>query len=286
MSRRISPTVRRRRLSALLRHLRTESGKTLEVAASALEWSRGRLAHMEGNKWSRPDLGNLKQLLDLYEVTDPAQREAVLTLARQSRERGWWAKFKDVFGESSFVGFEAEAAVVWTYQPLVVPGLLQTRDYAQASAQAALTRPSPEAVERAVAARMARQDVLSADFPPTIWAVIDEGVLRRLPVANGVAEQQLQHLIALSERPDNAITVQVLPFSAGLHPGLSGPFVIMDFPEELDAPMVFLETRTDGLFLEEDDDIAEYRHVFDHLQVTARSQSESIELMKDMLANL
>ncbi|MEU3015866.1 helix-turn-helix transcriptional regulator [Nocardiopsis sp. NPDC007018] len=279
MSRRISPTVRRRRLSAVLRQLRREKGATLEAVTADLEWSRGRLAHMEGNKWVRPDLGNIRQLLDYYEVEDTATRQATIDLARQSRERGWWTKFKDVFVPDSLVGFEEEASVVSTWQPVVVPGLLQTEGYAAASIRASLATPSDE-VTRQVEARMARQDILVGDQPPTVWAVIDESALRRMPTEDGVAAGQLRHLIDAAENPDNGITIQVLPFAAGLHPGVSGPFVILDFPDEMDAPIVYLESRTEGLFLEETEEVGEYRHVFDHLQVTAQSHAESIRTMK------
>lgn len=283
MTRRISPTVRRRRLSAVLRQLRHQHGKTLDVVTADLEWSRGRLAHMEGNKWLRPDLGNIRQLLDYYEVNEPTAREATLNLARQSRERGWWTKqYKDAFESGSLVGFESEASVVSTWQPIVVPGLLQTEEYAAASARAALARPAAE-VERIVEARMARQEVLDGEQPPTVWAIIDESVLHRLPSEGGVAHRQITRLVDFAEDPDNQITVQVLPFTAGLHPGISGPFVLLDFQDELDAPLVFLESRTDGLFLEERPEVNEYRLVFDHLQVTAQSQADSLRLMKKML---
>ncbi|QKW32499.1 helix-turn-helix domain-containing protein (plasmid) [Nocardiopsis flavescens] len=279
MTRRFSPTVRRRRLSAVLRKFRHDHGKTLEEVADALEWSRGRLAHMEGNKWTRPDLGNIRQLLDYFEVAEATEREAILDLARQSRERGWWTKFKDVFGTDSLVGFEEEASVISTWQPVVIPGLLQTEGYAAASIRASLARPSEE-VARRVEARMARQDILAGDQPPTVWAVIDESALHRIPTGEGVAAGQLQHLIEVAEDPDNGVTIQILPFIAGLHPGVSGPFVILDFPDEMDAPIVYLESRTEGLFLEEPEEVSEYRLVFDHLQVTAQSHAESIGTMK------
>lgn len=127
---------------------------------------------------------------------------------------------------------------------------------------------------------MERQEVLSGEQPPTVWAVIDESALRRVPTENGVAEEQLRHLIDVAENPDNGVTVQILPFTAGLHPGVSGPFVVLDFPEEMDSPIVYLESRTEGLFLEEEHEVASYRLVFDHLQVTALSQAESIRSMK------
>ena len=285
MSRRISPTVRRRRLSAVLRQLRHQHGKTLEVVTDDLEWSRGRLAHMEGNKWIRPDLGNIRQLLDYYEVKDPATREAALDLARQSRERGWWTKkYRDVFGSDSLVGFESEASVVSTWQPVVVPGLFQTEAYAAASARATLARPVAE-VDRLVEATMARQEVLDSDQPPTVWAIIDESVLHRMPGDAEVATKQLERLVDLVEDADNHLTIQVMPFTAGLHPGISGPCVLLDFQEELDAPLVFLESRTEGLFLEEPEEVRDYRLVFDHLQVTALSQSDSLRMMKKMITN-
>ncbi|MFL1431914.1 MULTISPECIES: helix-turn-helix domain-containing protein [unclassified Nocardiopsis] len=280
MTRRISPTVRRRRLSAVLRQLRHQHGKTLEAVADELEWSRGRLAHMEGNKWVRPDLGNIRQLLDYYEVTDEADREEIISLARQSRERGWWAKkYRDIFGTDSLVGFEEEASVISTWQPVVIPGLLQTEGYAAASVRASLARPSEE-VTRRVEARMTRQQILASDQPPTVWAVIDESALHRIPIEDGVAAGQLRHLIDMAEDPDNEVTIQILPFSAGLHPGVSGPCVILDFPDAMDAPIVYLESRTEGLFLEEPNEVSEYRLVFDHLQVTAQSHADSIRTMK------
>ncbi|WP_241483156.1 helix-turn-helix domain-containing protein [Nocardiopsis halophila] len=277
--------MRRRRLSAVLRDLRHTSGKTLEEAAKELEWSRGRLAHMESNKWTRPDLGNIRQLLDLYEVTDESQREAILTLARQSRQRGWWTKYSDVFGSDTYIGFESEASVISTYQPIVVPGLLQTEAYAAESVRSALVSPIDEG-QRVIDARMARQEILTQDDPPALWVVIDESVLHRIPQTGGVAREQVQRLIDVARDPYNGITLQVLPYSTGLHPGISGPFVMLDFPGEADPTMVYLETRLSSLFLEEPDEVAEYKLIFDHLKVAARSQGESIGLMEDLMAEL
>ncbi|CAM3765926.1 helix-turn-helix transcriptional regulator [Nocardiopsis rhodophaea] len=257
---------------------------TLEGAVEQLEWSRGRLAHMEGNKWTRPDVGNIRQLLDLYKVEEEERREAILDLARQSRQRGWWTKYSDVFGADTYVGFESEASVICTYQPLVVPGLLQTPGYAAASARGSLAGSADE-VQRIVDARTARQEILKQDDPPTLWVVIDESALRRIPTADGVFHDQVTHLIDTAAEPDNGITVQILPFTAGLHAGISGPFVILDFPVETDPPMVYLETRISSLFLELPEEVAEYKLVFDLLKVAAKSQPESIELMERMLTN-
>lgn len=285
MSRRYSPTVRRRRLSAVLRQLRHDRNMTLEGAAAKLEWSRGRLAHMEGNKWTRPDINNVRLLLDLYDVTDEQQREGVLTLARQSRQRGWWQKYSDIFGSDTYVGFESEASGIRTYQSMVIPGLLQTARYAEVSARASLARPTEEA-QRIVATRQARQEILDQEDPPLLWAIIDESALHRLFAADDVAREQVEHLITAASNPDNGITLQIMPFSAGLHPGISGPFVILDFPGDIDPSMVYLESRIDSLFLEEPEEVAEYKLVFDHLLAAAKSQRESIEIMENLLTNL
>ena len=278
MSRRHSPTVRRRRLSAVLRQLRRDHGSTLEAVTADLEWSRGRLAHMEGNKWTRPDVGNIRQLLDHYGV-EGDEREAILSLARQAREKGWWTRFKDVFGSDPLVGFESEASVISTYQPIVIPGLLQTEGYAAAITRATSTEPV-EGIDRRVEARMARNEVLTGEGAPTVRAVIDESALHRIPVEGGVAESQIRHLIEQAEDADTDVTVQVLPFSAGLHPGIAGSFLVLDFPDTLDAPVVYLESRTDGLFLEGPQEVAAYRSVFDGLQEMALSQAESVRRMK------
>ncbi len=279
---RISPTIRRRRLAAILRQLRHDSGLTLDDAAAELEWSRSRLAYLETGKKIRPDIGDIQRLLVLYKVPEE-HREPLLQLARQARQRGWWAKFSDVWGKSAYIGFESEASEIRTFQTTVIPGLLQTPEYAAATARAALARPA-DAVQRVVAARMARQEILRQENPPTVWVVIDENALRRIP--DGVAEGQLRHLIQVAEDPDSTITIQVLPWSARLHAGISGSFVLLDFPDPVDSPVLFLETRRDGLFLEDPEEVADYRHVFGHLQVAASSQTDTVAFMKRLIKEL
>lgn len=266
-----SPTIRRRRLSEELKQLRAASGFTLEQAAQKLEWSRAKIANIETGKRLRPYVTDIALLLDVYNVTDTKRREALFELTRQSRVKGWWTRYSDFAG--AYFGFEAEASSIATYQVGAIPGLLQTPEYTAASALAALT-PSAD-IERVVAARERRQQILKRENPPRLWAIIDEAALTRPASASEpeVMKGQIQHLLTATEQSN--ITVQVLPFATGLHAGTGGPFVLLDFPDPVDRPIVYLETRHDGLYLETPDQIADYRDVLDHLQGTALSPAES-----------
>ncbi|MEU4410601.1 helix-turn-helix transcriptional regulator [Streptosporangium sp. NPDC023963] len=267
-----SPTIKRRRLSAELIRLREQAGLTHDEVARRLEWSRGRLTHMEQNKWVLPDIGNVRLLLDLYNVVDPAVREAILDLARQSRERGWWAKYKDVFG-GSLPGFEAEATQIRTIELVTIPGLLQTADYATAIFQAGQVL-DQTAVQRRVEARLARQAILSRDNPPQIWAVIDEAALRKMVGGPKVMAEQLGHLADMAMRPN--IAVQVLPDSIGAHAAMGSGFVILDFAGDLDPSIVYLETPTDNLFLERPEEIQAYTLTFNRVVAAALTVEESV----------
>lgn len=269
-----SPTVRRRRLSAELIRLRRKAGLTVEEVTRRLEWSSGRLTHMETNRWTRPDLGNIRALLDLYDVTDGDVREAILNLARQSREKGWWAKYKDVFS-GSLPGFEAEASQIRTYEVVTIPGLLQTADYAAAIFRAGQVLEENEAmVRRRVEGRMARQALLEREDPPQLWVLLDEAALRKHVGGAEVMSQQLRHLIEMAKRPN--ITLQVVPDSAGAHAAMHGTFVILDFPGELDQPVVYLETATDNLFLERPEEIQEYTLIYSRIVAAALTPEETV----------
>ncbi|TDQ55316.1 helix-turn-helix domain-containing protein [Actinorugispora endophytica] len=271
-----SPTVRKRRLVAELKHMREAAGYTVDAARRELGWSSGRLNHMESGR-SRPDSSALRDLMNTYGVTDPARREAVLALGRQSKERGWWDVYADVLPDT-YIGFEAEAAVISTYQPIVIPGLLQTPDYTAAIARAALLRTSVE-IERIVAVRKERQKLLARDDAPELRAVVDEAALLRLCRDPLLARQQIGHLIETAEAL-NTVTIRVLPIDAGIHSATFGAMVILDYADPLDPSIVYLETRAEGLYLEEPRQVAGYRQAFDHVAMDALSKAESIEFLK------
>lgn len=278
MSERYSPTVRRRRLSEELRRLRHDARMTLDDVVKATEWSRGKLGNIESGTRQRPQVSEIRTLLDVYEVTDTATREAVLNLCRQSRERGWWVRYRDVLSPK-FVGFEAEASVICNWELAVVPGLLQVPEYVELISRTALVR-NPTDVQRVVDARIERQRVMFEDPPDDIWFVFDETALVRLRDHPDVLRAQVGHLIEAAEDP--RITIQLVPHDR-LHPGTGGPFVIMDFPNTVDPSVVYLETDTDGLYLEEVDEVARYRKLFDHLRLTALLPEDTVVRLQEMI---
>ncbi|MGW2143422.1 DUF5753 domain-containing protein [Nonomuraea bangladeshensis] len=153
---------------------------------------------MEANKWTRPDLGNIRALLDLYSVSDQAQRESILALARQSREKGWWAKYQEIW-RGSLPGFEAEASMISMYENLRVPGLFQAADYATAIFKGSQVLDDDQ-IHRRVEARLARQGVLHGETPPTLWTVIDEAALAKAVGGPSVMRNQLQHIVEVRAR--------------------------------------------------------------------------------------
>jgi transcriptional regulator with XRE-family HTH domain len=283
MSRTPSPTVRGRRLRYELRRLREQAGLTRDETARRLDWSGSKITRIETGQ-SRAQTGDVRDMLDVYGVHGE-EAEALVQLAREARKRGWWTAYNDVF-TGTYVGLEAEASAMRTYQPQIVPGLLETEDYTRALIRSALVRAEPEEIERRVQARMARQEILMRPDAPEIWAVLDEPVIRRPVGGPAVMQAQLRHLIDAVGAPNSKITLQVLPLSVGSHPGMSGPFVILDFPSGEDEPVIYLETATDGLYLEETAEIDRYSLMFDHLRASALSADESAAFIARMAAEM
>lgn len=276
-----SPTVRRRRLSYALRQLRKAAGLTATEAAKRLEWDPSKVSRMERNEWRLPNVHDIRLLLDLYGVTDEHRREALITLARESRQRGWWADYQDVF-RGSLPDFEAGASAIRTYETLLVPGLLQTADYAAAVWRAGQVH-EEAIVERAVRARLARQEILARDEPPELVALIDEAAFHKLVGGKEVMIGQIRHLIGMAARP--SITVQVIPNSAGAHAALLGGFTILDFPD--DPSLVFLETPIgDGLWLEKAEQYQRYGLMFSHVMAAALSPQASVRHMEAQVEQL
>ncbi|MDS1271402.1 helix-turn-helix transcriptional regulator [Lipingzhangella sp. LS1_29] len=271
-------SIRRRRLSAELKRVRQDAGMTVEDVAAATEWSVGKISNIETGVRQFPTVMEIKGLLDTYGVTEDRRREAILDLTRQARERGWWSKYSDVFTDE-FPEFEAEATSIHTYELARIPGLPQTAGYVELLMRASLYRSNID-IERAIETRRQRQTVLERPSAPDLWAVIDEAALRRFQPAETVFRDQVQHLVDVAEA-DNTVTLQVLPFASGMHAALQGPFVLMHFAENVN-PVVYLETDTDGLYLEEEE-VDRYRKVFDHVRTSARHPEASIQMLKAML---
>jgi transcriptional regulator with XRE-family HTH domain len=259
-----NPPISRRQLSAQLRQKRLDAGLTLDDAAAALEWSATKVSNIETGRSKFPAVSDIRLLLGVYNVEDPREVDTILNLARSARERGWWRRFDDVI-TGDYVSLESGATHLRVYEPVVIPGLLQIQEYAVAASQATLLR-NPDAIERAVEARMMRKEILTRTDPPPpeLWAIIDEHALRLLGGNHpDFGRKQIDHLIEWAEEP-NSVTIQVLPTSAGLHAGMGGPFVILDYQDPGETT-VFLETDTDGLYLDKPPEIDRYRKIFDRL---------------------
>lgn len=273
-----SPTVRRRRLASELRRLRERAQLTLEEAGGRLGWSATKLSRIETSRVGvvPKDVG---RLLDLYGI-DGLKREELLKLTRDARKRGWWQAYSDLSGEyAAYIGLEAEAASMHSFAPVVLPGLLQTEDYARAVIRAGLVVSPSGEVERRVEIRMARQAVLSRDDPLRMWVVLDEAVVHRAIGGPVVMRSQLERLLEGAHSPH--VTLQVLPFSAGAHSGTSGAFEILQFPEPADPDVVFLENLTDSLYVEREADVYRYTVAFDHLRAQALGPDESRSLIAE-----
>jgi transcriptional regulator with XRE-family HTH domain len=276
-----SPTIRRKRLSNSLRELRREAGLTAEQVATQLGWDPSKISRIESNEWKLPKVKDVEALLDVYGVTDPAQKEALATLARQARERGWWERYKDVLG-SALPGLETEATQIRTYQPILIPGLLQTPDYIRAICRAGMC--DEDDTERRVEARIARQQILYRDQSPTLWAVLDEAALRKLVGGREVMRDQVHHLLDMQDHRSN-IWIQVIPDSIGAHASMGGPIVLLDYAA--DPTIVFLENPGAGdLFLEQVADVARYNIRYSHVTGSALSVEESTEYLKRLLERL
>ncbi|WP_329084858.1 helix-turn-helix domain-containing protein [Streptosporangium sp. NBC_01469] len=267
-----SPTVRRRRLASELRRLRERAQLTMEEVGERLGWSATKVSRIETAR-VRVALTDTGRLLDLYAVGS-AKRGELLDLAKDARKKGWWQAYGDLPTEyTTYIGLEAEATSMRSFAPTVLPGLLQTEDYARAVIRSALSISSPGEIERRVEVRMARQTLLVQDVPLRLWTVLDEAVIRRPVGGPEVMRSQLKRLLDITDLPN--VAIQVLPFAVGVHPGTNGAFQIMEFPEPADPDVVFMENFTGSLYIERETDIYRYSLAFDHLRAKALDPDDS-----------
>ncbi|BCB79755.1 helix-turn-helix transcriptional regulator [Phytohabitans flavus] len=270
-----SPTTLRRQLGAELRRLRAD--RTVADVAAELGWSESKLSRIEtANTGVRPK--DLDRLLEAYAVAEDA-RARIRALAGQSRQRAWWEAYGDVLPNAyeTYIGFEAEAIGIYNYEAQIVPGLLQTAEYASAVIQADGIYEDDEVHGQRVAVRMARQAVLTRDPPPKLSVILDEAVLRRQIGGPDVMRRQLTSLAEANER--KMITVQILPFSAGAHRALAGSFVILEFSGNSDHPLVYCEGMTGGVFRSRQDELRSYWMSYESLRSVALSPKLSVELI-------
>lgn len=274
MSRGQGPTVRRRRLASELRRLREAADLTIDEVGDKLECSASKISRIEtGHVGVTPR--DVRDMLELYAVLGD-DREALVQLSREARTRGWWHSYSEVF-TGAFVGLEADASSLRAFQALLVPGLLQTEAYARTVIRAMRPDADDAEVDRRVVARLARQRLLTEVSPPEYWTVIDEAVLHRSVGGPEVMAAQLRRLLELAALPH--VTIQVVPFGTGAHPGMEGPFLILGFPEQADPDVVYVDSTTSGAYLEMPADVRRYALMFDHLRAAALKPDDSVDLI-------
>ena len=259
--------VAKRRLARRLTALRVRAGMSLNEASDKLGWSRGRLDRYERNDWRLPDASHVRDLARIYEASDE-ERAELEDLGRQARERVWWRAYEDVFGKSNeFAGFENDAARISVYMPLVIPGLLQTR--AHTEALLAVGPWPPQWCERALAARMRRQQILNRTdgTAPRLVAVLTEASLMYRWGTQDDRRAQVAHLAAMSRRP--SIELRLLRFADGPHPGMISPFNIFDFPDDEDPAIVYLENDTGIQEVTKPAEVDAYRQTFTRIRDAA-----------------
>jgi transcriptional regulator with XRE-family HTH domain len=272
------PAVRRRKLGAELRTLRTGAGLTSGEAARLVGWHQSKVSRIEtGASGVKP--ADVRLLLDAYGVIEGQLRELLMVLAGSEDTAGrhhWWHAYRGVLPPTyrDFISLESQASAMRTLETSVVPGLLQTPEYARAVTRAAVEGLEEERLDALVEVRLARQDVLN--HPPLeLSAVLDEAVLRREVGGPGVMARQLERLVEAARLPQ--VRLQVLPFSAGAHIGITGPFVIFSFPSTSDLDVVVLDQLTSSLYLERKEDLQAYTEAFNTLQIHALSPEDSLD---------
>ena len=277
-----SPTVRRRRLAGELRRLRERAGLTGDQVAERVGWSASKLSRFE-NAHTVPRASEIKKLLALYGVEGQSAEE-LLALAQEAAGKGWWETYSQTLPPeySALIGMEAEARSALSWEPLIVPGLLQTSDYAREVTNGYLERIAPvppSETRRRVEARLARQQVLTRENPLRLSVVLDQSVLHRRFGNRDVMQSQMKQLLDLTER-DN-ISLRILPLD-GPHPIGTGAFVLLQFDAAHDIvyqDVVYLEHLTGGRYVEEEDEAYRYRRSFDRLSELALDEVKSREML-------
>jgi transcriptional regulator with XRE-family HTH domain len=276
------PTVQRLVLGGHLRRLRESRGITAELAADAIRGSHSKISRMEHGRVGFKER-DVADLLTLYGVVDGEERAALLNMAREANTPGWWHAYSDILPTwvEPYVGLEAAASVIRTFQAQFMPGLLQTEDYACALLRTGYPTVTDEEIARRGELRISRQDILSKPGAPQLWAVIDEGALRRPIGGPEVMREQITHLIEMADHP--AVTLQVLPFKVGAH-SAGGPFTILRFSEPDLQDVVFIEQLTSALYLDKPAEVDRYLEVMEQLSLQAEPVTNTVKVLRKILA--
>lgn len=275
-----SPLVQRRRLRSELRSAREAKGLTQDQVAHEMDWSLSKIIRIEGAS-SSISANDLKALLSLYGITESERVDSLLTLAKAGRERSWWSAYRDVAPSLllQLIEYESVASAIRQFETLFIPGILQTEEYARAVIQNYYDDEGPgsDKLRALVELRVRREGLLNSEHSPSFNFMLDEAAVSRLVGGSSVMRSQLRRLIAVAEKPN--VTVEIVPFSAGLHPGMRGPFEIIEFVDSLDKDIVFVETPRGDIISDDPKETKSYRDAFDRLEKASLGPRDSLALL-------
>jgi transcriptional regulator with XRE-family HTH domain len=276
------PAALRVTLGTQLRRLREASHITSVEAADTIRATPSKISRLERGRTAAKQR-DVADLLTLYGVTDPAQREELLEIVRQASTPGWWQQYSDVLPRwfEPYIGLEKAASIIRSYEVQFVQGLLQTEDYARAVIVIGNAHASGGEIDRRVSLRMGRQELLTQPDAPELWAVLDEAALRRSPGGPEVMRAQLEHLLEVTELPN--VTLQIVPFDAGPHAAAGGPFSILRFPEPDLPDLVYLEQLNSAIYLDHPEEVSNYLTIMDRLAVQAKTGTASRNMIRALL---
>jgi transcriptional regulator with XRE-family HTH domain len=277
-----SPVVQRRRLRAELRRARLDIGLTQEQVAAAMEWSLSKLIRIE-NGTVGISLNDLKAILAHYKITDEERVAELIALSRGARERSWWSAYRDVAPRLiQLIEYESASFIIRNFQPMLIPGLLQTEEYATTTVKTLRPQATEQEVSTAVELRMQRQQLLQQAETPLMFFIVDEGAVRRAVGGQEAMRRQIQRLIDESQKP--TVTIEVVPFSSGAHPGMQGPFMLFEFPDAEDDDALYVEGPIDSRWNRDDpEEISSFRERFEVLRDLSLGPEGSVELLHRLL---
>lgn len=274
-----NPTLRRRELGFLLRRLRTERRLSLDDVAESAMFSATKLSRLEtGRVGASPR--DIRDLCVVYGITDAAERERLMALAKEGKQRAWWQQFELPY--ATYIGLEAEATSISDYNPDIVPGLLQVEGYARAIFESGDPPIDSATVERRIEARIRRQALLTQHQAPLLYCIVDEAALRRAVGGPAVMRAQLARIIEAAALPK--VTFQIIPFDIGAHPGLDSNFVILEFAKPIVNDIVYVEGAVGNIYLESAADLERYKRIFSRLQSIALAPEGSVAMVAKIAA--
>jgi transcriptional regulator with XRE-family HTH domain len=293
-----SPAVPRRRLRVELRRARQEAGLTQEAVAAEMDWSLSKIIRIETGSVGI-STNDLTALLRLYQIDNVERIDELIALARATRQQSWWSKYRGNVSPAYFqyLEYEADASVIRQYEALLIPGLLQTEEYAAAAihqyrgrhpgrGQQPVGRLSPKTIKTRVEIRMARQQLLQRPDPPSLLFILDEAVVLRAIGDEKLGRAQMARLITMASRP--YITIQIVPFSVGMYVGMAENYAIFSFPDAEDPDILYFEGAPSGTIFSHDEsgEIVVYRQMYEELSKLALSPEDSLNFLKKYLADV